>query len=495
MITLNNDSLNQITSETRKSFDPSKNKVIQFGGGNFLRAFVDFYLDKLNKNDLLDSGVTLIQAIPQDTPFLSAMKEQDYNYTLIERGMENGEVISRSSIIDIITDVINPYDDFNAYLACAKSEYVRFVVSNTTEAGIVYDENAKLEDAPQNSFPAKVTRFLYERFNHFSGDKEKGLVFLPCELIDNNGSTLKEYVLKHAQDWNLEKEFIEWVENYNYFTNTLVDRIVPGFPRDEIEELHKEFNYIDNFVVTTELFNFWVIEGPTWLQEELPFHKLGLDVVWTDDATPFKSRKVRILNGGHTSTVLAAYLAGYRTVGEMMEDANFNALLNKILFNEVIPTLDLPKDDLVNFANSVFDRFKNPFIKHYLYDISLNSISKYKARVTPSIVKYYEINNKIPTALTFSFASLICFYRGKTLDGASFELRDDASVVDYFSKLWADYDNGSKSLEELVTELCAKEDYFGANFNNFDGFNLAVIEYSKEILDGNIANVVEKITK
>ncbi len=493
MKTLKNGSINEFTTKKISQFNPKENKIIQFGGGNFLRAFVDFYLDKLNQDDLLNSGVTLIQAIPQDTPFLSAMAEQDFNYTLIERGMENGEVISKNSIIDIITDVINPYDDFSAYLECAKSESLRFVVSNTTEAGIIYDSSAKLEDVPQNSFPGKVTRLLFERFEHFSGDKSKGLVFLPCELIDNNGSTLKQHVLQHAKDWNLSDEFISWVSENNYFTNTLVDRIVPGFPRDEINDLHQSLGYVDNFIVTTELFNFWVIEGPTWLQEELPFHKHGLDVVWTDDATPFKSRKVRILNGGHTSTVLAGYLAGFRTVGEMMEDSDFNALLNKILFEEVIPTLDLPKDDLVNFANSVFDRFKNPFIKHYLYDISLNSISKYKARVTPSIVKYYEINGVIPKALTFSFASLICFYKGLDEKNEKFDIRDDKEIVEYFTNNWASFDNGTLTLTELVKEFSSNIEYFGANFSSYENFVDEVVLYTQNIIVGNIKATVKTL--
>ncbi len=493
MKNLNKDSLQDLTNKKILNFNPKNNKVIQFGGGNFLRAFVDFYLDKLNHEGLFDSGVTLIKATPQNTSTLSALEEQDFNYTLIERGIDKGEIISKHSIIDILTDIINPYTDFKAYLECARSESLRFVVSNTTEAGIVYDSTVKFEDQPQTSFPGKVTRLLYERFKHFAGDKSKGLVFLPCELIVNNGSTLRQFVIQHSKDWNLGEDFITWVSESNYFTNTLVDRIVPGFPRDEISELNKTLGYIDNCIVTTELFNFWAIEGPTWLQEELPFHKLGLNVVWTEDVTPFKSRKVRILNGGHTSTVLAGYLSGYRTVGEMLDCNDFNALLSKILFEEVIPTLDLPKEDLVNFGNSVFDRFKNPFIKHYLHDISLNSVSKYKARVTPSIIKYYEINKKLPTALTFSFASLICFYRGLDEKNENFEIRDDKEIVEYFGNLWDSFHNGNLSLSNLVEEFASNEEYFGEDFSKYNNFVDDVVFLTQSIIDGDIKTTVKSL--
>ncbi|MFV0505061.1 MAG: tagaturonate reductase [Lachnospirales bacterium] len=491
MKTLNNELL--MEQKTIVKRDAKKNKIIQFGGGNFLRAFVDYYLNLLNENDLMDSGVTLIQAIPQDTPILEKMQQQDYNYTLIERGMEKGETISRSSIIDIITDVINPYDDMNAYLNCAKSEELRFVVSNTTEAGIVYDGNCKFEDAPQNSFPGKVARFLYERYAHFKGDKTKGLVFLPCELIDNNGTTLKEIILKHISDWNLEDDFKTWVLESNYFTNTLVDRIVPGFPRNEISDLTEKLGYVDYFIVTSEVFNFWVIEGPTWLQEELPFHKLGLYVVWTKDATPYKSRKVRILNGGHTSTVLSAYICGFKTVGEMMNCESFNSLLTNILYDEVIPTLDLPKDDLTNFAASVFDRFKNPFIEHFLMDISLNSTSKYKVRVVPSIVKYYEINKKIPVCLTTSFAGLITFYRGQLPNGKKIELKDDEKAINYFQENWKKYNKGEVSLKEVVTLFASNAEMFGADLSKLDGFVDAVTKHTEGFLNKKALEVIENV--
>lgn len=472
----------------------ARNKIIQFGYGNFLRAFVDYYLNLLKKENLLDSGVTLIKATPHSQSQLEEFKAKNYKYTLIERGIEKGEVVSQTSIVDIISESINPYENFELYLECAKSEDLRFVISNTTESGIVYDKNCKFEDEPQNSFPGKVTRLLFERYEHFNGDMNKGLVFLPCELIDNNGLELKKIILKHSTDWDLGIDFENWIVNANIFTNTLVDRIVPGFPKNEIDSLEKTLGYVDNFAVTSEIFNFWAIEGPSFLKEELPFHKLGLNIIWTEDVKPYKSRKVRILNGGHTSTILGAYLAGFDTVGEMMNNENFEKLLYKILFDEVIPTLDLPKDDLIDFANSVFDRFKNPFIEHFLMDISLNSISKYKVRVVPSIIDYYKTYSKIPTGLTFSFATLIVFYRGIRCNGEEINLRDDKTIIEYFKNIWKKYDNKEFTLNELIVEISSNDNLFGYKLNELSGFVDLVEKYTCEIFNGNF-NFTDLISK
>ncbi len=468
------------------------NKIMQFGGGNFLRAFVDSYLDDLNCNGLLNSNVTVIQPIREDTTFFQNFRTQDYNYTLLERGIENNITVNKNKIIKVIDSYIDPYSNFSHYLQFSKNEHLQFVISNTTEAGIVYDKLAKFDDKPQNSFPGKLTRFLYERFKHFNGDKSKGLIFLPCELIDNNGDELKKIILQHANDWSLENIFIEWINDYNYFTNTLVDRIVPGFPKDEIDIIQKDLGYIDNFIVAAEPFNFWAIEGPIWIKEYLPFDKLNLNVIWTADVTPYKTRKVRILNGAHTSSVLAAYLCGFSTVKEMVENDVFNVFLNKTLFDEIIPTLNLPEDELIDFTNSVFDRFKNPFIKHYLINISLNSVSKYKARVVPSIIKYYEIFNKIPSNLTFSFASLIVFYRGTTLDGQLIDIKDDDNVLKYFSSKWNEHTN-NETLLKIIIDFCEKEDFFGANLNLLNGFSKAVYTHTIEILNGNIQEEIKRI--
>ncbi len=480
---------------------PLKEKVLQFGEGNFLRAFVDFLIDELNSKGIFNGGIVVAQPINQG--MVHIVNEQEGLYTAIARGLEGGKPVSRKKLVTSVTRGINPYAEFDAYFECIKNPDLRFIVSNTTEAGISYKEGEKLEDKPQASFPGKVCALLYERFKAFNGDASKGLIFIPCELIDYNGDTLRKIVLQYAEEWGLEEAFTNWVKESNLFVNTLVDRIVTGYPRDEAEEICNTLGYKDKLLVTSEAFLFWALEAPTeWLpilKEELPLHKTDYDVVFTEDVTNYKARKVRILNGSHTATVLGAYLAGFNTVGEVMEDKLFNAYLKKALFDEIIPTLTLDYNDLKSFADAVFDRFANPFIKHYLLSISLNSVSKFKARVMPSILEYYRIYNKTPNVLTFSFAALAAFYKGgEIVDGAligsrngqEYKICDDIPVLTAFQKLWAE--NGS-NLDELSTKLCAREDFWGTDLNKLEGFSQAVAHHLKNIEKNSIVSEVKRI--
>ncbi len=482
---------------------PLKNmpeKVLQFGEGNFLRAFVDEMLDQLNENDLFGGSIVLVQPIKEG--LVNLVNEQDGLYTLLLRGLEKGETVCKKKIITSVSRGINPYSDFDDYFACARNEELRFIVSNTTEAGIVYNENDKLTDKPQVSFPAKVTAFLYERFKHFNGAKEKGLVFIPCELIDNNGTMLKKYVLQYSKSWELESEFITWINEACIFTNTLVDRIVTGYPRDEIAALTEEFGYEDKLINTGEIFHFWVIEGPKELENELPFHKIGLNVLFTDDATPYKLRKVRILNGAHTMSVLAAYLSGKDTVGEMMADETFNKFLQKALFEEIIPTLDLDENDLISFANAVFDRFANPYIKHLLLSISLNSTSKYKTRVLPSILEYYNRKKAMPKMLTFSLAALFAFYRGSRFEGnvllgersgQNYNIADDVDVLELFQKLWSECDMTKEGINTLVHTLCSSQRLWGTDLSDLENFEETISEHLYNILQNGMYTEVKKL--
>jgi len=462
-------------------------KVLQFGEGNFLRAFVDYMIDELNTANLFNGGITVVQPIEQGLADL--VNQQDGLYTIILRGLENGSEVVRKKIITSIKNCINPYKNFEEYFEQVKNPDLRFIISNTTEAGITYKEGDKLTDKPQVSFPAKITALLYERYRLFSGDTTKGFIFMPCELIDNNGDKLKEIVLQYAKEWELEEKFVDWIENSNYFTNTLVDRIVTGYPRDEVQQLQKELGYVDNLLNTAEIFHFFVIEAPKKIAAEIPFEKAGLNVVWTDDATPYKSRKVRILNGGHTMSVLAAYLCGKETVGEMMDDSLFIDYLKKGIFDEIIPTLDLDYADLKSFADSVFDRFANPYIKHYLLSIALNSVSKYKTRVLPSILEYYKRKNELPKVLTTSFAALIAFYSGKNhKTGKEHELQDDAEVLEFFKTQWA-----SNNIEEVVKNTCANISFWGEDLNKLAGFTNEVTNILKGIVENGMEETLKKL--
>lgn len=373
-------------------------RIIQFGEGGFLRGFVDWMIQKMNDNQSYDGSVVVVQ--PIEKGMCDMLEAQNCCYTHVIRGVEGVE----KTIVDVISRCVKPYDDFNAYLALAENPDFRFVVSNTTEAGIVFSSEDKITDAPPKTFPAKVTLLLKRRFELGL----KGFVFLPCELIDRNGDNLKKCVLSYAELWNLGEDFINFVNNENVFANTLVDRINTGYPRGEDLGL----SYEDNMVNTSEYFHLWVIEADCDIESELPFSKAGLNVIVTKDKlSMYRTRKVRILNGAHTSLVPYALLEGFDTVKSCIDNEKMCAHVRKCVFDEIIPTLDLPKDELVKYAEGVIERFANPYIKHYLSSIALNSVSKFKVRVLPSILEYIKRYNKMPETLIFSFAKLLDFYK------------------------------------------------------------------------------------
>lgn len=379
-----------------------KETVMQFGEGGFLRGFVDYFFHKLQEKGLYDGKIVVVQ--PIEKGMCQMLADQNCEYNLFLRGIDNGEVVNEHTHITSISRALNPYTQYEEYMRLAESPDMRVIVSNTTEAGIEYLGTEKLTDTPPKSYPAKLTQFLYKRFELGL----KGFILLPCELIDNNGDNLKQCVLQYADLWELGDEFKAWLETDNDFCNTLVDRIVTGYPRDEVEELTKQIGYTDNLIDTAEIFHLWVIEGHH--EDELPFNKAGYNIVWTDDAKPYKKRKVRILNGGHTSMVLGARLFGLETVGQCLKDETVSAFLKKCIFEEIVPTLGNTETD-VKFGEAVLERFSNPFIKHQLLSIALNSVSKFQVRVLPTILEYKEKFGKYPAALTFSMAALIAFYR------------------------------------------------------------------------------------
>lgn len=373
-------------------------KFIQFGEGGFLRGFADWMIQKMTDAGVFEGSVVVVQPIEQG--MCDMLTAQNCGYTHIIRGAEGVD----KTVCNVISRCVKPYEDFEAYLNLALQPEMRFVISNTTESGIVFSADDKITDAPPKSFPAKVTLLLKKRFEA----KLPGFIFIPCELIDRNGDNLKKCVLKYADLWNLGDDFKAWVEKDNVFTNTLVDRINTGFPRGENIDL----GYEDNMLNTSEYFHLWVIETDYDLESELPFTKAGLNVIVTPDQLErYRTRKVRILNGAHTSMVPYALLSGLETVKDATEDKVMSEHLRKCVFDEIIPTLDLDKDELIDYAENVMIRFSNPYIKHFLSSIALNSVSKFKVRVLPSILEYNKRFGKLPETLTFSLAKLIEFYR------------------------------------------------------------------------------------
>ena len=441
--------------------DSYTERILQFGEGNFLRAFANWMIHEMNHQANFDAGVVVIQPIANG--LIKTLNDQDGLYTLYMNGIKNGEVLSERKVIDCIQRGINPYEDYDAYLANAENPNLRFVISNTTEAGISYNPKDNLEDAPQASFPGKLTALLYKRFHFFNGASEKGLIVIPCELIDRNGDNLKKIVLQYATDWNLDKGFVSWINNDNIFCNTLVDRIVPGYPRDKIDTITEELGYIDNLVVEGEQFHLWVIEAPESVKKEIPAKTCGLNIVFTNNMEPYRTRKVRILNGAHTSLVPVSYLYGIDKVRESLEDQVVGKFIQDVIFEEICHTLDLPEQELKQFSNAVLERFRNPYLEHDLISISLNSISKYKTRVLPSVLEYIKRENALPKRLLFSLAALIAFYRGDR-NGVNIPLKDDQSVLDFFAAQWVAFD-----VKAIAKATLQNVDFWGQDLTQFNG--------------------------
>ena len=404
-----------------------KETVIQFDEGGFLRGFVDYFFQKLKDKGMFDGSVVVVQ--PIEKGMCEMLEKQGCEYNLFLRGIDNGEVVDEHTHINVISRCVNPYTDNEAYMKLAENPDFRFIVSNTTEAGIEFVPDNKFEDKPAKSFPGKLTQLLYKRYQLGL----KGFIVLSCELIDHNGEELEKCCLQYADLWNLGEEFKTWLKSENDFCSTLVDRIVTGFPRDEHAALCERIGEQDNMMDTAEIFHLWVIQGDH--EDELPLKKAGYNVVWTDNVDPYKKRKVRILNGAHTSMVLGAHLYGLETVGECLKDEKVSALLKKCIFDEIIPTIGDTEDNR-KFGAAVLERFSNPFIKHLLLSIALNSVSKFKARVLPTILEYTEKFGSYPRGLTFSLAALIAFYRTDAAnDGEEImKFMKDASVADILKR-------------------------------------------------------------
>ncbi len=432
-------------------------KVLQFGEGNFLRAFVDYWFDMANEKTGWGGKVALVQPIAQGlTKFIN---QQEGLYTLYLRGSENGEKVDRRRVISSVDACYNPYDpeDWEKIRSIAVSDELEYMASNTTEAGITYDPTCRPDQLPPTSFPAKAAVLLHERF--LAG--KPGIVFLSCELIDNNGQELKKCILQHCADWGWGEDFADYIQNDCLFCSTLVDRIVPGRIRDpkENEEMDRENGYEDQLKDVGEVFGVWYIEGPKELEDKLPFKRAGLNVHVVPEVAPYKKRKVRILNGAHTGFVLGSYLAGKNIVRECMQDDTIHSFMNKLLFDEVIPILPLDKKDCENFAAAVTDRFNNPFVDHQLMSISLNSTSKWKARDLPSLLEYQEKFGKLPAALCMGFAAYIAFYttdmQRREADGLvnrrpagnEYKVQDDAWALDFY---WEHKDADDKTLVKDV---------------------------------------------
>lgn len=433
--------------------------IMQFGEGNFLRAFVDDFIQKLNDQNLIDKDIVVVQPMPFGR--INDLKEQDGLYTLLLQGVQNGKIVKEHQIIDVLSDFVNPYEELEKYLSYARSSDLEIIISNTTEAGIVYEAETLENTKTPNSFPGKLLLLLKERYDYFNGDQTKGLEIVPCELIDYNGDALKEVLIKLANFNQYDQAFITWLKESNRYYNTLVDRIVPGYPKDEIETLEKEFGYKDTSIVKGEVFHLFVIQGPKELSEILPFAKSGLNVQFVESIVPYKEQKVKILNGSHTALVPVSYLLGIEAVKESMEDSRVSKFVRGFIYDEVVPTIALPQADTHAFAYSVVERYSNPFVHHLLLSIALNSISKFKSRILPTILDLNK-QNKFAKHSLFSLAATIAFYRGIDKEGNQIPLNDDPKFIEMFKELWATNDV-SHIVKEVLNLPFWETDYLGSD--------------------------------
>ncbi|VBB48416.1 Altronate oxidoreductase [uncultured Paludibacter sp.] len=461
-------------------------KILQFGEGNFLRAFVEWMIDKANETGIMNHGIVAVQPIPQGAEIKEIFKKQDCMYHVYLEGIKDKQPIKETRLVKSIVDILNPYSEYAAYEKLFLSEELEMIISNTTEAGIRYEEGDDIFAKPPKSFPAKMTALLFERFKKFDGDASKGLQIVCCELIEDNGSTLKKYVLQHAENNKLGKDFENWINSACNFYDTLVDRIVPGFPRENINEIKEELGFDDNLVVKGEYFHVWAIGGNPIIKEKLPLDKAGLNVLFMDDIRDFRAKKVRILNGAHTAMVPVGLQMGCATVMDAFNTPSIEKFINTMVQTEVLPVIDEDPEELKKFAAKILERFYNPFLKHYLKDISLNSLSKWETRDFPTVKDNYNKLGKNAHLAMFSFAALMVLYSGKS--EVEFTPNDTAEFVDFIQKTF-----DRNNIQGWIEGIVKNKDIWKEDFSLLPDFITEVSKDAALILEKGMEKALKEI--
>lgn len=475
--------LNKETAQ--KNIRPEK--VIQFGEGNFLRAFVDWIIFNMNEKTDFNGSVVVVQ--PIEKGMIDMLNGQDCLYHVNLQGLDNGEPVNSLTKIDVISRALNAYTQNDEFMKLAEQPEMRFVISNTTEAGIAFDPSCKLTDKPASSYPGKLTQLLYHRYEHFKGDMSKGLIVFPCELIFLNGHKLKECILQYIELWNLGEDFKNWFLNACGVYATLVDRIVPGFPRKEIDDIKAKLGYDDNLVVQGEFFHLWVIEAPTEIADEFPADKAGLNVLFVPSEEPYHERKVTLLNGPHTVLSPVAYLSGVNIVRDACQHPVIGKYINKVMFDELMETLNLPKEELQNFAADVLERFVNPFVDHQVTSIMLNSFPKYETRDLPGLKTYLARKGELPKGLVLGLAAIITYYKGGIReDGAEIVPNDAPEIMTLLKDLWATEDT-----RKVAEGVLAETSIWKSNLNEIPGLTDLVVEYLDSIQSVGMLETVKSI--
>lgn len=497
-----NNKLNKETLPATVTYETQENlpeKVIQFGEGNFMRGFVDWMINELNKQGLFNGKVVVVQPRGQDK--IPLINNQDGLYTVVLRGVENGEKVEKKEIISAVSRGMKVSEDWLELKNIVTSEEIKFIFSNTTEAGLTYVKEGYDPNLPAESFPGKLTALLYHRFAFFKGSPQSGLVIIPCELVEENGTLLKKIVLKIANDWKLPTAFVDWLENHNEFCNTLVDRIVTGYPKDEITDFENKLGYKDELLTVGEPYHLFAIEATPEVAKEIPFDQAGLNVKW-GDITPFRNLKVRLLNAPHTMMSSVCYLAGVNTVQEVMEDETLREFIESAMLNEIYPTVDIDETEKKQFLKAVIERFLNPYNKHYLKDIALSSVYKFKSRLVPSLLDYVEQKGTLPPAITFALAGLLAFNRPVRIEAnelvgqrgeIEYAIRDNPKAMQILLSAWTKFDGTTEGIAELVNEVLSNEEIWGQNLHVVPNLTTTVATQLDDILKNGMRASVEKL--
>ena len=451
--------LNRTTAPQAKRYTE---KIIQFGEGNFLRAFIEWIIWKTNQKTDFNASVVVVQ--PIEKGLVGWLNEQDGLYHLNLQGLQDGQPVDSVDLIDVVSRGVNPFEDFRAYLKLAEQPEMRFVISNTTEAGIAFDPACKLDDAPALSYPGKLTQLLYHRYQHFNGAMDKGFIIFPCELIFENGKHLKECIHQYIDLWNLGDGFRNWFERACGVYSTLVDRIVPGYPRDTAAQLCERVGYDDRLLDKAEIFHLWVIEAPQEVAAEFPADKAGLHVLFVPSEAPYHERKVTLLNGPHTVLSPVGYMSGLDTVKECCEDPEVGPFVKRVMFDELLPTLNLPKEELEKFGHDVMERFRNPFVKHFVTSIMLNSFPKFKTRDLPGLKTYLARKGELPKGIVLGLAGICTYYKGGKRGDVDIVPNDDPKIIQLLKDLWATGD-----VRKVAEGVLADDFIWGEDLNAIPG--------------------------
>lgn len=462
-------------------------KVIQFGEGNFLRAFVEWIIYRTNQKTDFNASVVVVQ--PRAGGKVELLNAQDGLYHVNLQGLDNGKPTDTIELIDVVSRGIDPYKNFEDFLKLAEQPEMRFIISNTTEAGIAFDPSCKFCNEAATSFPGKIVQLLYHRYHHFKGDPDKGFIILPCELIFQNGDKLRECIYQYINHWNLDNGFKTWFEQSCHIYNTLVDRIVPGYPKDDAEQIKQRIGFDDNQLVKGEVYHLWVIEAPETLSAEFPADKAGLNVMFVPSEAPYHERKVTLLNGPHTVLSPVGYLSGLNTVRECCEDALIGKFIDRVMLQELLPTLNLPTDELTRFAHDVKNRFLNPYVKHFVTSIMLNSFPKFKTRDLPALKTYFNRKGKLPKCIVLGLAAICTYYKGGKRGNDVITPNDAPEILAFLQSLWA-----TNNCAEVAKGVLAASDLiWGEDLNKIPGLTEMLTEYLEMIQRNGMRKAVETV--